>query len=119
MDEIDRILTQEPIVTPSAAFSDRVMREVRDAAATPPPIEFPWHRFLPGMLTSLTLVLATFMVLGWSDAEAPAPPDPQALLAALQTPVGTGLLLAGAALVGSLAIVAVLLRNPRAGSASL
>ena len=42
-DQIARGLLPEP-VEPSAAFQARVMRRIRQEAATPPPIPFPWLR---------------------------------------------------------------------------
>jgi hypothetical protein len=44
-DQIKRGLLLEP-VEPSAAFPARVMRRIRQEAATPPPIPFPWRRAL-------------------------------------------------------------------------
>ena len=44
-DQITRGLLLEP-VEPSAAFQARVMRQIRQEAATPPPIPFPWRRAL-------------------------------------------------------------------------
>ena len=44
-DQIKRGLLLEP-VEPSAAFQARVMRQIRQEAATPPPIPFPWRRAL-------------------------------------------------------------------------
>jgi len=44
-DQIKRGLLLEP-VEPSAAFQARVMRRIRQEAATPPPIPFPWRRAL-------------------------------------------------------------------------
>ncbi len=44
-DQIRRGLVLEP-VEPSAAFQARVMRQIRQEAATPPPIPFPWRRAL-------------------------------------------------------------------------
>lgn len=44
-DQIKRGLLLEP-VEPSAAFQVRVMRRIRQEAATPPPIPFPWRRAL-------------------------------------------------------------------------
>ena len=51
-DQIQRGLLLEP-VEPSAAFQARVMRRVRQEAATPPPIPFPWGR---GLWIALALV---------------------------------------------------------------
>lgn len=115
--EIDRILSEEGIVRPSSDFAARVMRQVRSEAASPEPIEFPWRRFLPGMLTSLSLVIGTFMVMGWLNAGAggdgtdPAPASGMAgrqLISAaraiLASDTGAGLLWAGGALVLSAAL---------------
>jgi len=44
-DQIRRGLLLEP-VEPSAAFQARVMRRIRQEAATLPPIPFPWRRAL-------------------------------------------------------------------------
>ena len=51
-DQVERGLLLEP-VEPSAAFQARVMRRVRQEAATPPPIPFPWRR---GLWIALALV---------------------------------------------------------------
>ena len=108
LDAIDRLLSQEEVVRPSSEFTSRVMRQVRTEAHAPEPLEFPWRRFLPGMLTSLSLTLATFMVLGWFGADLPQEAQVlraseltetlTALEAALSTPTGVGLACAGAAL---------------------
>ncbi len=42
-DQIDSALHLEP-VEPSAVFQTRIMRRIRQEAATPPPIPFPWRR---------------------------------------------------------------------------
>lgn len=44
MDEIDRILSSEPLVEPSPEFAGRVVAAVRREAGLPPPIAFPWRR---------------------------------------------------------------------------
>jgi len=109
-DAIDRFLGEEEVVRPSSDFTARVMRRVRTEAQAPEPIEFPWRRFLPGMLTSLSLTLGTFMVLGWFAPDLPAEPRTAraaeilaAVQAALATPTGVGLACAGAALLLSAA----------------
>jgi hypothetical protein len=128
--EIDRILSQEEIVRPSNDFTARVMRRVRAEAAAPEPIEFPWRRFLPGMLTSLSLVLGTFMVLGWvnSGTSEPAANGEGAARAtellnslgtAMSTPVGSGLLWAAGALILSGSLAWWAMRGGRAAGTSL
>jgi hypothetical protein len=61
---IDTILENEDTLIPSSGFLARVMERVEEeaATATPPPIPFPWKRFLPGF------VLAAG-VLGWGAVE--------------------------------------------------
>ena len=48
--EIDRILAAEEALIPSSGFVSTVMDRVREQAAAPPPIPFPWKRGLPGFL---------------------------------------------------------------------
>jgi hypothetical protein len=48
--EIDRILATEEELVPSSGFLAVVMENVREEAAAPPPIPFPWVRAVPGMI---------------------------------------------------------------------
>ncbi|HVN77843.1 MAG TPA: hypothetical protein VMW38_02495 [Terriglobia bacterium] len=58
-DDIDRILSEQEEILPSSGFVNSVMDAVRQEAATPPPIPFPWKRALPGLIVAgLTIVLA-------------------------------------------------------------
>jgi hypothetical protein len=59
---IDDILTAEETLAPSSGFIASVMERVREEAAAPPPIPFPWKRAVPGF------VLAAG-VLGWGAVE--------------------------------------------------
>jgi hypothetical protein len=59
-DDIDRAL-QEGEIAPSSGFVSSVMYAVRREAATPPPVEFPWARALPGFI-ALIIALATCIV---------------------------------------------------------
>jgi hypothetical protein len=59
---IDAILTSEEELIPSSGFLAATMERVRDEAAIPKPIPFPWLRALPGIV----LVVA---VLGWCGFE--------------------------------------------------
>lgn len=61
-DRLDAILADEGEIVPSSGFLARVMDKVEDEVAAPPPIPFPWKRFLPGF------VLAGG-VLGWGTVE--------------------------------------------------
>jgi hypothetical protein len=55
---IDRILaTEEPLI-PSSGFLASVMESVREEAAAPQPIPFPWKRAIPG-------VIVVAGVFGW------------------------------------------------------
>lgn len=108
MDEIDRILSREPLVRPTSGFSDRVMRAVREEAAAPPPIEFPWRRFLPGALAGVSVVLATFLTLSWNLGGAVI--DPASLDAFLEGALLRDLGIAAVALFGSGMIVVLALR---------
>jgi hypothetical protein len=72
-DEIDQILSQQEEILPSSGFSASVMDAIRQEAATPAPIPFPWSRALPGIVAViiclvqfLRLTLATQAVSeGW------------------------------------------------------
>ena len=102
LNELERILADEEELQPMTGFSTRVMRAVREEASSPPPIAFPWTRFLPGFLLNLGLLFsaAVWMVLeAGSSPRAPVIPaewvsDPQVqgLLWAALTVVGTGAL---------------------------
>jgi hypothetical protein len=59
---IDRILASEEPLIPSSGFLESVMERVREEAAAPPPIPFPWKRALPG----IPLIAGVF---GWGAVE--------------------------------------------------
>jgi hypothetical protein len=61
-ERIDEILATEQELAPTSGFLSSVMERVREEAAAPPPIAFPWKRFVPGML-----VVAS--VMGWAAVE--------------------------------------------------
>jgi hypothetical protein len=48
--EIDQILAGEEELMPSSGFLGSVMDRVRQEAALPPPIPFPWKLAVPGIL---------------------------------------------------------------------
>jgi len=73
-DDLGRILDREEIL-PSSGFVDSVMDAVRQEAATPPPIPFPWKRALPGLFVAV-LVLVSVLV---SSATRLIPPVPTRL----------------------------------------
>lgn len=49
-DAIDSILAGEEELIPSSGFMAATMERVREEAATPKPIPFPWLRALPGIV---------------------------------------------------------------------
>ena len=61
MDELDRILEAQESIEPSSGLADSIMRAVRQEAATPTPIHFPWGRLALGMGTALIAVVSTGM----------------------------------------------------------
>ena len=50
---LDRILGAEEELAPSSGFVSAVMERVREEAAAPKPIPFPWKRVLPGAVVAL------------------------------------------------------------------
>lgn len=61
-ERIDEILGGEPELVPSSGFAAAVMERIRHEAAAPPPIPFPWKRFVPGFVVASG-------VLGWGAVE--------------------------------------------------
>ena len=47
---IDRILAHEDVLIPSSGFASAVMEQIRQEAAAPRPISFPWKRAIPGFV---------------------------------------------------------------------
>ncbi len=52
MENLDRILGTEEELAPSSGFVLAVMERVREEAATPAPIPFPWRRVVPGAVVA-------------------------------------------------------------------
>lgn len=48
-EDLDRILSGEDEIVPSAGFTALVMENMRSEATGPRPIPFPWKRALPGL----------------------------------------------------------------------
>ena len=57
-DELDRILSRKDEIAPSSGFVDSVIDSVRQEAATPPPIPFPWGRAVPGIIAAGVAVVS-------------------------------------------------------------
>jgi len=51
-ERLDRILASEETLIPSSGFTATVMDRIREEAAAPPPIPFPWKRVLPGVVVA-------------------------------------------------------------------
>lgn len=113
-DEIDRALSDEPVIEPTSGFAARVMRDVLlEAEQRTEPLDFPWHRFLPGFLSAITLSLAVFLLLGWAAEAGVSLPTPEAVLGALAQPLTQGLAIAAVTLAGSVAAIWLVLRSGR------
>jgi hypothetical protein len=52
-ENLDRILGAEEELAPSSGFVSAVMERVREEAAMPKPIPFPWKRVVPGAVVAL------------------------------------------------------------------
>jgi hypothetical protein len=63
-EDLDRILVSEEPLVPSSGFAASVVERARDAASAPPPLPFPWRRFVLGLLVTVALS----GVCGWSLA---------------------------------------------------
>ena len=61
-ERVDGILGAEEELVPSSGFLASVMERVREEAAAPPPIPFPWKRAVPGFVV-------TAGVFGWTAVE--------------------------------------------------
>jgi len=62
LSRIDHILASEEPLIPSSGFLESVMERVREEAAAPPPIPFPWKRAIPAVLLSAG-------IFGWAAFE--------------------------------------------------
>jgi len=99
-DELDRILSSDDFLEPSSGFARGVMDAVRSQSTEPPPIPFPWPRFVVGLAACLTLAAVGAALL------ARAAPLLQVLMAPL-APAGPELGYATLAVVGSLALASL------------
>jgi hypothetical protein len=59
--EMDHILSRKDEIVPSSGFAVSVMEAVRQEAAAPPPIAFPWKRALPGLLLAGLAIIAVIV----------------------------------------------------------
>jgi|SRR5215471_15723051 len=114
-DDLDPILSREERVLPSSGFAASVMRLVREEAATPPAISFPWKRALP-LVGGAILVVACVLIgaLGLLVQGAPPASAPDVISPAIASAVAIARSMQlgwiAAALVLSLASVKLSLR---------
>ncbi len=112
-DELDRLLSEEEIITPSAGFVDAVMSEIGREAETPPGIGFPWKYVLAGLASAALGAAATFSA-GLTGL-APVPVAQWAQIVDWTERSGTGLIAAGAnPIAASLALAALVMLVPAA-----
>ena len=64
--DLDQILSRDDDIVPSSGFVYSVMDAVRQEAATPPAIPFPWKRAAPGLgAWVITLVAVAIAAVRW------------------------------------------------------
>lgn len=96
---IDRILSKEDQLIPSSGFAASVMDRIREEAAAPPPIPFPWKRAVPGIVLAAgvfgwgAVELSHQVVIAAHAAPAPSVHLSAALLAPLESAGWVGLAL--------------------------
>jgi hypothetical protein len=56
--------SEQDHILPSSGFADAVMTAVRQQAAAPAPIPFPWKRALPGIVAAVLLLGAMLAMAG-------------------------------------------------------
>lgn len=67
--EFDRIVANDEKIVPSSGFAQSVMDAVRQEAATPKPIPFPWVRAVPGLVAIAIILVAIAVSSHGSSAE--------------------------------------------------
>jgi len=65
MDRLDRALSNEETLTPSAGFTAVVMAEVRQEAEALRPLPFPWRRVTTAALLGLAVGGLGLVLAGW------------------------------------------------------
>ncbi len=113
-DDLEHILAGEDEIQPTSGFTASVMEAVRQEAATPPPIPFPWRRAVPGIMAAVVVLLSTILALVHFSGTAETAIDSATMLTAVKRQVeiamhfGAGWIVL--ALLLSLASVAVSMR---------
>jgi hypothetical protein len=117
-DELDRMLSKQGDIQPSSGFAASVMEAVRNEAAAPPPIPFPWKRALPVLLlAAVTLIVvvavgveAVVNVTRGAAASELAPSSWSLFLPLAQGGIGTQVSWTAAALLGAFLSVKLSMR---------
>ena len=78
-EEVDRILSKQEEILPSSGFANSVMQAVRQEAAVPPPIPFPWKHALPGIVAAagILIYLLVEIARNWQSGSRVAGPSAQ------------------------------------------
>jgi hypothetical protein len=74
--DLERILERAERIEPSSGLTDAVMSAVLEQARTPPPLAFPWLRFVVGFGSCVVLfavVVAMIIVRGVPEPIEPGP----------------------------------------------
>jgi hypothetical protein len=74
MDDLDRLLLNDDALVPSSGFASSVMEAVQHAAEEPPPLRFPWWRFIVGVVGCIVWAGAAISVLGELELARPTEP---------------------------------------------
>ena len=74
MDDLERLLSNDDDLVPSSGFASSVMEAVQRAADEPPPLRFPWWRFIVGVVGCIVWAGAAIGVLGELDLAPPTEP---------------------------------------------
>ena len=90
---IDRILSSEGEMIPSSGFVAAAMERVREEAAVPAPIPFPWKRVAPGLVLVAGVIgwgTWTAAQIAWPTLGEIAQSSPQIPIAAVPSLQDTG-----------------------------
>ena len=74
MDDLERLLLNDDALVPSSGFASSVMEAVQRAADEPPPLRFPWWRFIVGVVGCIAWAGAAIGVLGELELAPPTEP---------------------------------------------
>jgi hypothetical protein len=75
LDQLDQILSSDDVLTPSSGFAAGVMEAVCEASREPPPLAFPWLRFVAGLIAcsvGSASAIALVQQIDWSILGQPA-----------------------------------------------